>query len=126
MQAQVHAFQEAMNQPTPSKPIQLTHQRKSFRLGLLLEEMTEYVKADNLIDEVDALADMLYILLGTIDEHGVNMEPIFDIVQNANMSKLWEDGKPRFNEIGKVIKPPNFVRPEALIELEVIRQLERK
>jgi predicted HAD superfamily Cof-like phosphohydrolase len=126
MQMQVAEFQYVMNQPCPTSPTRLTPERKNFRMGLLLEELTEYVKANNIIDEADALADILYIVFGTAVEHGLNMQPIVDIVQNANMAKLWEDGKPRFNEIGKVIKPPSWEAPEALIELEVMRQIEGK
>jgi predicted HAD superfamily Cof-like phosphohydrolase len=126
MQEQVEKFQIAMNQPAPSKPTKLLPARKLFRIGLFNEEFTEYMKANNIIDEADALADMLYILLGTCVEHGIDIEKVFDIVQNANMAKLWEDGKPRFNEIGKVIKPPNWSAPEGLIELEIMRQIEGK
>lgn len=126
MQSQVRLFQQIMSQPNPDRPIRLTDARKNFRNALFMEEFTEYLRADNIVDEADALGDMLYILFGTCVEHGLNMQPIFDIIQEANMNKIWDDGVPHFNELGKVIKPPNWVKPEPLIELEVMKQMEGK
>ena len=80
------------------------------------EENDEYLVAANnndLIEVADALGDMLYILCGTILEHGMQdlIEPIFDEIQKSNMSKLGSDGKPILRNDGKILKGPNYFKP---------------
>jgi predicted HAD superfamily Cof-like phosphohydrolase len=80
------------------------------------EENQEYLEAANnndLVEVADALGDMLYILCGTIIEHGMQnkIEEIFDEIQRSNMSKLGNDGEPIYREDGKVIKGPNYFKP---------------
>ena len=80
------------------------------------EENEEYLDASNnndIIEVADALGDMLYILCGTIIEHGMQdiIEPIFDEIQKSNMSKLGKDGNPIYREDGKVLKGPNYFKP---------------
>ena len=87
-----------------------------LRFNLMKEENDEYIEAarDNDIVEVaDALGDMLYILCGTIIEHGMSdiIEDVFDEIQKSNMSKLGADGKPIYREDGKVMKGPNYFKP---------------
>lgn len=79
---------------------------------------------NKLVGQVDALTDMNYFVYGTFTEIGIDPNPIFNIVHQANMSKLFPDGKPHYNEFGKVIKPDSWVAPESLIEEEVNRQKE--
>ena len=71
------------------------------------------IKQKNIIEVADALGDMLYILCGTIIEHGMQdiIEPIFDEIQKSNMSKLGLDGNPIYREDGKVMKGPNYFKP---------------
>ncbi len=81
------------------------------------EENEEYLEAaqrGDLIEVADALGDMLYILCGTILEHGLQykIEEVFDEIQRSNMSKLGEDGRPVYREDGKVLKGPNYFRPD--------------
>ena len=81
------------------------------------EENEEYLDAANnndIVEVADALGDMLYILCGTIIEHGMQdiIEPVFDEIQKSNMSKLGEDGNPIFREDGKVMKGPNYFKPD--------------
>ena len=81
------------------------------------EENEEYIEAaenDDIIEVADALGDMLYILCGTIIEHGMTelIEEVFDEIHRSNMSKLGEDGNPVYREDGKVIKGPNFFKPD--------------
>ena len=88
-----------------------------LRFNLMKEENEEYLEAANkgdLIEVADALGDMLYILCGTIIEHGMQhkIEEVFDEIQRSNMSKLGEDGKPVLREDGKVLKGPNYFRPD--------------
>tara|TARA_R110002020_G_scaffold37072_6_gene111824 strand:+ start:900 stop:1223 length:324 start_codon:yes stop_codon:yes gene_type:complete len=87
-----------------------------LRFNLMDEENREYLEAANnndLVEVADALGDMLYILCGTILEHGMQykIEEVFEEIQRSNMSKLDVDGKPIYREDGKVLKGPNYFRP---------------
>ena len=88
-----------------------------LRFNLMKEENEEYLQAaqdQDLIEIADALGDMLYILCGTIIAHGFQdkIESIFDEIQRSNMSKLGADGKPIFRKDGKVMKGPNYFKPD--------------
>ncbi len=88
-----------------------------LRYNLMKEENEEYleaVKNNDLVEIADALGDMLYILCGTIIEHGLQhkIEEVFDEIQRSNMSKLGVDGKPLYREDGKVMKGPNYFKPD--------------
>ena len=88
-----------------------------LRYNLMKEENEEYLQAaqdNDLIEIGDALGDMLYILCGTIIAHGFQdkMEAIFEEIQRSNMSKLDTDGKPIYREDGKVMKGPNYFKPD--------------
>ena len=92
------------------------HEKNKLRFNLMKEENEEYLNAadnNDLIEVADALGDMLYILCGTIIEHGFQykIDEIFDEIQNSNMSKLGNDGKPIYREDGKVLKGPNYFKP---------------
>ena len=94
----------------------LGEQKNLLRYNLMKEENEEYFEAVQNNDEIeiaDALGDMLYILCGTILEHGLQhkIEEVFDEIQRSNMSKLGEDGKPIYREDGKVLKGPNYFKP---------------
>ena len=87
-----------------------------LRFNLMDEENKEYLEAaknNDLIEVADALGDMLYILCGTIIEHGMQdkIEEVFDEIQISNLSKLGEDGKPIYRADGKVMKGPNYFKP---------------
>ncbi|MBW2962568.1 nucleoside triphosphate pyrophosphohydrolase family protein [Mesonia aestuariivivens] len=87
-----------------------------LRFNLMKEENEEYLEAANnedLVEVADALGDMLYILCGTIIEHGMQhkIEEVFEEIQRSNMSKLGADGKPIYREDGKVLKGPNYFKP---------------
>ncbi|MGB5392701.1 MAG: nucleoside triphosphate pyrophosphohydrolase family protein, partial [Lutimonas sp.] len=88
-----------------------------LRYELMKEENEEYLEAalnNDLVEVADALGDMLYILCGTIIEHGMQdkIEEVFDEIQRSNMSKLGENGKPIYREDGKVLKGPNYFKPD--------------
>ena len=106
-------------QPTAS----LGTDKNLLRYNLMKEENEEYLKAveeNDIVEIADALGDMLYILCGTIIEHGLQdkIEAIFDEIQLSNMSKLGPDGLPLYREDGKVIKGPNYFKPnfEAILK----------
>lgn len=97
--------------------------KNMLRFNLMKEENEEYIEAaknNDLIEVADALGDMLYILCGTILEHGMQykIEEVFEEIQRSNMSKLGADGKPIYREDGKVLKGPNYFKPniEAIIK----------
>ncbi|WP_372756942.1 hypothetical protein [Mariniflexile sp.] len=90
--------------------------KNTLRYNLMKEENEEYLEAANnndLVEVADALGDMLYILCGTIIEHGMQykIEEVFEEIQRSNMSKLGEDGNPIYREDGKVLKGPNYFKP---------------
>ncbi|MFD2541103.1 hypothetical protein ACFSSB_02130 [Lacinutrix gracilariae] len=90
--------------------------KNTLRFNLMKEENEEYLEAANnndLVEVADALGDMLYILCGTIIEHGMQdkIEEVFNEIQRSNMSKLGEDGQPIYREDGKVLKGPNYFKP---------------
>jgi predicted HAD superfamily Cof-like phosphohydrolase len=94
----------------------LGEQKNTLRFNLMKEENEEYWEAlqnNDLVEIADALGDMLYILCGTILEHGLQhkIEAVFDEIQRSNMSKLGVDGKPIYREDGKVMKGPNYFKP---------------
>ncbi|MBC8768011.1 nucleoside triphosphate pyrophosphohydrolase family protein [Arenibacter sp. F26102] len=87
-----------------------------LRFNLMDEENKEYLEAatnNDVVEVADALGDMLYILCGTILEHGMQykIEEVFEEIQRSNMSKLGKDGKPIYREDGKVLKGPNYFKP---------------
>ena len=85
-----------------------------LRLKLIKEELEELEQAlndKNLIEVADALTDILYVTYGAGHSFGINLDACFEEVQRSNMSKLGEDGKPILNEYGKVMKGPNFSKP---------------
>ena len=116
-------FQMKMGQPVADKPTEMIFARREQRFNYMAEELDEFIHAKTVVDQADAMIDLIYLAVGTMVELGVKPESLFEIVHNANMSKLWPDGKPHLNpETGKVIKPPTFVRPEPLLQAEIERQ----
>ena len=90
--------------------------KNMLRFNLMDEENREYLEAatnNDVVEVADALGDMLYILCGTILEHGMQykIEEVFEEIQRSNMSKLGKDGKPIYREDGKVLKGPNYFKP---------------
>ena len=97
--------------------------KNMLRFNLMDEENKEYLEAaqnNDLVEVADALGDMLYILCCTILEHGMQykIEEVFNEIQRSNMSKLGEDGKPIYREDGKVLKGPNYFKPNIEIILD--------
>ena len=101
----------------------LGFEKNLLRYKLMREENEEYLEAANnsdLVEVADALGDMLYILCGTIIEHGMQhkIDEVFNEIQRSNMSKLGADGKPIYREDGKVLKGPNYFGPDIRSILE--------
>ncbi|WP_341217172.1 nucleoside triphosphate pyrophosphohydrolase family protein [uncultured Wocania sp.] len=116
-----HAAFKIGHRETPKADLGMS--KNMLRYKLMREENEEYLEAANdndLVEVADALGDMLYILCGTIIEHGMQykIEEVFDEIQRSNMSKLGEDGQPIYREDGKVLKGPNYFKPniEAILD----------
>ena len=115
--AAVHEFHSAFGLGIENSPIvDLGIKKNLLRYELMREENEEYLEAANngdLVEVADALGDMLYILCGTIIEHGMQdkIEEVFNEIQRSNMSKLGADNKPIYREDGKVLKGPNYFKP---------------
>lgn len=107
----VRDFQEKFGHPYEDKPSLLKQDRVDKRYDWMLEEINEFKEAEDIYEQADAMIDLIYFAVGTLVEMGVKPKEIFEIVHDANMSKLWEDGQPHKNEQGKTIKPPNWEDP---------------
>ena len=113
----VAAFHIAFGVGIANTPVgNISKEINELRHKLMAEENNEYLEAANtndLVEVADALGDMLYILCGTILSHGMQhiIEEVFDEIQDSNMSKLSADGKPIYREDGKVMKGPNYRKP---------------
>ena len=85
-----------------------------LRIGLIIEELDDLknaIKENNILEVADALTDILYVTYGAGHSFGINLDKCFDEVQKSNMSKLGGDGKPIYNEAGKVMKGPKYFKP---------------
>lgn len=122
--AAVDLFHDAFGLGIKNSPTaDLSKEKNLLRFNLMKEENEEYLEAANdndLVEVADALGDMLYILCGTIIEHGMQdkIEEVFNEIQRSNMSKLGADGKPIYREDGKVLKGPNYFKPDIKAILE--------
>ena len=110
----VGTFMKTFGQEVKTKPSFSTDKINKLRLDLIKEELSELIKAMNnkdLLEVADALTDILYVTYGAGHAFGINLDKCFEEVQNSNMSKLDENGKPLYNEHGKVMKGPNYFKP---------------
>lgn len=114
----VTLFHKSFKLNAQSSPtVDIPEERKKLRFELMKEENEEYFEAamnNDTVEVADALGDMMYILCGTIIEHGMQgiIEEVFDEIQRSNMSKLGADGQPIYREDGKVLKGPNYFKPD--------------
>ena len=110
----VGVFMKTFGQEVKDKPAFSTHKINKLRIDLIneeLEELKDAMKNKDLLEVADALTDILYVTYGAGHAFGINLDKCFDEVQNSNMSKLGEDGKPIYNEFGKVMKGPKYFKP---------------
>tara|TARA_B000000532_G_C18540751_1_gene265601 strand:- start:2 stop:382 length:381 start_codon:yes stop_codon:yes gene_type:complete len=110
----VGEFMKTFGQEVKNKPSLSTEKINQLRISLIQEELSELKEAmDNkdLLEVADALTDLLYVTYGAGHAFGIDLDKCFDEVQNSNMSKLGEDGRPIYNEFGKVMKGPNYFKP---------------
>ena len=113
--SKVGTFMKTFGQEVKTKPSFSTDKINKLRLDLIkeeLEELTEAMNNKDLLEVADALTDILYVTYGAGHAFGIDLDSCFDEVQNSNMSKLGKDGKPIYNEAGKVMKGPNYFKPD--------------
>ena len=113
--SKVGIFMKTFGQEVKNKPSFSTDKINKLRLDLIKEELSEHTDAMNnkdLLEVADALTDILYVTYGAGHAFGIDLDKCFDEVQNSNMSKLDENGKPIYNENGKVMKGPNYFKPD--------------
>ena len=111
----VGTFMKTFGQEVKTKPSLSSDKINKLRIDLIkeeLEELTEAMKKKDLLEVADALTDILYVTYGAGHAFGINLDACFNEVQNSNMSKLGKDGKPIYNESGKVMKGPNYFKPD--------------
>ena len=111
----VKKFMETFGQEVKSKPSFSSKKINDLRYNLIKEELDELKQAiekNDLLEVADALTDILYVTYGAGHAFGINLDNCFSEVQNSNMSKLGTDGKPIYNEAGKVMKGPNYYKPD--------------
>ena len=110
----VGIFMKTFGQEVKTKAELSNDKINNLRISLINEELEELKKAINdkdILEVADALTDILYVTYGAGHAFGINLDDCFDEVQKSNMSKLGSDGKPIYNEKGKVMKGPNYFKP---------------
>ena len=113
--SKVGTFMKTFGQEVKDKPAFSTDKINKLRIDLIkeeLEELTEAMKNKDLLEVADALTDILYVTYGAGHAFGIDLDKCFDEVQNSNMSKLGENGKPIYNDAGKVMKGPKYFKPD--------------
>ena len=111
----VKIFMQTFGQEVKTKPSFSTEKINDLRYNLIKEELEEFkqaLKNNDLLEVADALTDILYVTYGAGHAFGIDLDSCFQEVQNSNMSKLGKDGKPIFNDVGKVMKGPNYYKPD--------------
>ena len=111
----VGTFMKTFGQEVKTKPSFSSDKINKLRIDLIkeeLDELQEAMKNNDLLEVADALTDILYVTYGAGHAFGIDLDKCFDEVQNSNMSKLGENGEPIYNESGKVMKGPNYFKPD--------------
>ena len=111
----VGTFMKTFGQEVKTKPSFGSDKINKLRIDLIkeeLDELQEAMKNNDLLEVADALTDILYVTYGAGHAFGIDLDKCFDEVQNSNMSKLGENGEPIYNESGKVMKGPNYFKPD--------------
>ena len=111
----VGLFMKTFGQEVKRSPALSGDKINELRVNLIKEELDELIEAMNkkdLVEVADALTDILYVTYGAGHAFGINLDECFEEVQNSNMSKLDNNGKPIYNEKGKVMKGPNYFKPD--------------
>ena len=111
----VGLFMKTFGQEVKNKSGLSSEKINKLRVSLIQEELEEFkeaIKNNDLKEVADALTDILYVTYGAGHAFGINLDKCFNEVQQSNMSKLGDDGKPIYNDMGKVMKGPNYFKPD--------------
>lgn len=123
----VKEFHQTFGHPVGDGPTLLSEERAAARLSWMQEELDEFADARKtmapLLEQADAMIDLIYFALGTLVELGVDPAPLFDIVHSANMAKVHPDGTVKYHPDGKVKKPEGWEPPDEKIAKEIDNQI---
>ena len=117
----VREFTMACEENLPDSPTSLTNEKISFITQMVNDELTELREAKNVVEQADALVDAIYYICDTAVRHGINLDPLFEIVHTANMQKV-VDGRVIRRADGKVMKPDSWCDPAPILAREMTRQ----
>ena len=118
----VRLFHEKFNHPIGNGPRRMDEERARKRYNWMQEEIDEFLEAveeGDIVEQADAMIDVIYFALGTLVEMGIRPDALFDIVQRANMGKLWADGRPHCSADGKTLKPDTWEDPHGKLRAAI-------
>lgn len=110
-QQAVQEFHKKFGLPVSANPANLHRKRVKLRANWMSEEIQEFLEASDLVDQADAIADLIYYAIGVFVEMGLDGSKVFEFVHRANMKKLEPEGKPRYETNGRIAKPSDWVSP---------------
>ncbi len=113
---EVREFHRTFGLPVNEIPTKISNEIAQQRASWIEEELEEFLVAADLVSQVDAMADLIYLALGIFAELGVPPGQVFAMVHKANLAKVWADGSVRFDGNGKVVKPIDWLNPEPEIQ----------
>ncbi len=123
----VREFHDKFGHPAPQEPKMIDKKRALSRAKWMNEEVAEFLVAEDIYEQADAMIDVMYFALGTLVEMSLEPDELFAIVQRANMAKLFPDGKPHYNpKDGKVIKPEGWQDPTPQLRAYIDSVIESK
>lgn len=111
----VREFQIKANQPASSKPIKMDVSRSKIRYKWMLEELNEFLDAKDIVEQADAMIDLMYFAIGTLVEMGVRPDDLFEVVHKANLSKISANSDRIYDPDGKLMKPSGWIDPHKKI-----------
>ncbi len=122
--ADVHQFTVACKENLPDRPTRISDERIAFIRRMVNDELDELEQSQTITEQADALVDAIYYICDFAATHGINLDPLFEIVHGANMQKI-VDGKVIRREDGKILKPEGWQEPGPKLDAEIERQLEK-
>lgn len=121
--ALVRTFQRCAGQPVANKPVMVDINRVKTRIKWITEELEEYLEAETVYEQADALIDTLYYLLGAFVDSGISADRLFEIVHQSNMRKILPDVTIIKDEDSKIEKPAEWIHPDLEVKAEIDRQM---
>ena len=122
--SEVHQFTLACKENLPDRPTRISNKRIAFIRKMVNDELDELEQSQTITEQADALVDAIYYICDFAATHGINLDPLFEIVHGANMQKV-VDGKVIRREDGKILKPDGWENPGPKLDAEIERQQEK-